>query len=117
LDIIEWLESNTNVDLLLVFHYSLGEKGEARASMIVPSITTFGNYTFYGASWRTTIEKFSAFTFQSCAFDIRKKARVMAYSFSGFVEPSAAVDAFLTCPSESEEASITFYDILSKLFD
>jgi hypothetical protein len=116
-DIIDWLRSNTNINLLLVFHYSLGEKGEARASMITPSITSFGNYTFYGASWRTKIKKFSAFTFQTCVFDIHKRTRVMAYNYPGFVNPSAAVDAFLICPSESEAPTKTFHDVLSKIFD
>ena len=116
-DIIEWLRLNTKVDLLLIFHYSLGEKGEARASMILPSMRSLGNYTFYGASWRTKIVKFSAFTFQTCVFDIPKRVRVMAYNYPGFVEPSAAVDAFLTCPSESEPPPITFYDVLLKIFD
>ena len=117
LDIIEWLQSNTNIDLLLVFHYSLGEKGEARASMISPSIRSVGNYTFYGASWRTKIEKFSAYTFQTCLFDIKKSSRVMAYNYPGFVDPSAAVDALLICPAESGKKSETFYDVLSKIFE
>lgn len=103
-DIIAWLGSNTNIDLLLVFHYSLGEKGEAHSYMYV--------YVY----WETNIEKFSAFTFQASAFDIQEKQRVMAYNFPAFVDPSAAVDVFITRAPELTENTKTFYEVLSLLF-
>lgn len=113
-DIIAWLGSNTNIDLLLVFHYSLGEKGEARASMIIPLfIAVVGPVD---VDWATKIEKFSAFTFQASAFDIQEKQRVMAYNFPAFVDPSAAVDVFITRAPELTENTKTFYEVLSKLF-
>jgi hypothetical protein len=107
-DIIAWLGSNTNIDLLLVFHYSLGEKGEAH--------TTRRIRIFIDVDWTTKIEKFSAFTFQASAFDIQEKQRVMAYNFPAFVDPSAAVDVFITRAPEFTENTKTFYEVLSLLF-
>lgn len=115
-EIVEWLGQNTDLDLLLVFHYSVGEKGTARASRISPIIIPTGNYVLYGASWDTKIEKYSAFTFQACAFDIHRTVRIMAYNLPGFVEPSAAVDAFITSQSKSSRA-VPFHDVMLQILN
>jgi hypothetical protein len=117
LDIITWMRSNTDIDFLIVLHYSLGEKGEARASMIIPFFIPVGNYALYGAHYKTKIEKYSAFTFQASVFDIQKKERIMSYNFPGFVNPDAAVDVFVTRTPDMKTKTKIFYEILSQLFD
>jgi len=95
-DIITWIRLNTDIEYLLVFHYSLGEKGEVIASRIEPLYIPGGNYTLYSATYETKIVKFSAFTFQAAVFDIQRNERVIAYNFPVFVNPDAAVDVFST---------------------
>ena len=115
-DIIKWVVSNTNADLLLVFQYSLGEKGEARANNIMPIFIPAGNYIIYGAQYNTKIEKYSVFTFQSSTFDIKTAKRIMTYNFPEFVNPNAAVDVFASKHPNMTKDTKLFHEIFSRLF-
>ena len=114
--IITWIRLNTDIDFLLVFHYSLGEKGEVIASMINPYYIPAGNYALYGATYKTKIEKFSAFTFQASVFDIHRKEPVIFYNFPVFVNPDAAVDVFSTRTQHIKPKIKLFYEVLSEIF-
>ena len=109
-EVIAWLKKNTNIDFLIVFHYSLGEKGEIHPDMFLGAIAE-AYYAFYA----TKIH--SAFTFQASAFDVHRKERIMAYNFPDFVDPKVAVDVFITKVPDMPAKTKTFYEILSQLFD
>ena len=109
-EVIAWLKTNTNIDVLIVFHYSLGEKGEINPDMFLGAIAEA-----YYAFNATKIH--SAFTFQASAFDVHRKERIMAYNFPDFVDPKVAVDVFITKMPDMTAKTKTFYEVLSQIFD
>lgn len=118
-NIIEWLKSNTNANLLLVFHYSLGEKGEFHHFNVLNIMTVVGStannpYNIKTATW---IDRYTAFTFQASVFDIHTTKRVISYNFPIFVQPHAAIySLYIDWPKKSGELQ-TFYEVLLSTFE
>lgn len=111
-NIIEWLRSNTNIELLIVFHYSIGEKGQVRG---IPRLNKIGDFYSVGTAF-TWIETFSGFTFHASVFDIITKKRIIAYNLPIFVKPHAAVySLYIDWPKQKKESQ-TFYEVLSAQF-
>ena len=118
-NIMEWLKSNTDVELLIVFHYSLGEKGEFHHFNILNIMTVVGSaaenlYQIRTATW---IDRFAAFTFQASVFNIHTKKRIIGYNLPIFVKPHAALYSLdIDWPKQEKELQ-TFYEVLSATFE
>jgi hypothetical protein len=116
-NIIEWLRSNTDMELFMAFHYSLGEKGQVRG---IPILSITGNQymQFYSVKTAATwIETFSGFTFQASVFDIITEKRIIAYNLPIFVKPHAAIYSLdIDWPKPKKELQ-TLCEVLSTAFE
>ena len=115
-ELLSWLKKNSDLKKIIIFYYSIGEKGEVQAENVIPMIIPIGPYIMYSARWDSEMVKYSAFTYQSSIFDINSGHCQIKYNFTKFVKPNSAVDSFYTKSSDFSKNSKSFIDVLSILF-